>query len=380
MARRATSPLTARRPTPALATVDDVWERAPLEGRPLDLIYVLPHHNLTGGMKILLEHVRRLRARGHRMRAAYRGHAKQAIPPWSDVVADGEIVSPVEAPLGPRLVGADAVVVGWYQSLYECLGAPSPLVYFEQGHEVLFGDVRDDEASRTLAAQFEESMSFAVPVAAVSHHVGAILRERFGRRSATWPNGIDLQRFQPDGHAPGRRVLLVGNPALAFKGFQAALEALALAWRAGARFEVTWMSQQAVQISGTPYPIKNLVSPPQEELPRVYREHDLLLFTSRYEAFALPPLEAMASGVPVVATDCGGITTFATAGHDAVLCPVDDVARLASGVVRVLTDPAAARLLSERGRVAAERFGWEPVLDTLEAGLRRVAAKPPRNT
>jgi hypothetical protein len=104
--------------------VDAVWERSPLEGRPLDLIYVLPHHNLTGGMKILLEHVRRLRARGHRVRAAYRGRAAQAIPPWSDVVADGEIVSPVEAPLGPRLVGADAVVVGWTSRV----PSPSPLV------------------------------------------------------------------------------------------------------------------------------------------------------------------------------------------------------------------------------------------------------------
>ena len=369
---RTTSPSRPAQPRDA-AAADALWQGAPLASRPLDLIYLLPHQNLTGGMKILLEHVRRLRARGHRVRAAYRGHGSSAIPPWSDVQADGEIVTRADEPIGPHLVGADAVVVGWFQSLFECLDAPSPVVYFEQGHETLFGDVRPGPGGQELARHFDAAMRLPLPVAAVSHHVAHLLSARYGRRCAVWPNGIDLERFTPDGHPPGRRVLLIGNPILPFKGFQVALEALALAHRAGARFEVTWVSQHAVQISGTPYPIQNVVSPPQDELPRLYRTHDLLLFTSRYEAFALPPLEAMASGVPVVATQCGGISTFATAGHDAVLVPVGDVPRLAEAVVRVLTEPGVARLLSSRGRAAAEGFGWDTTLAAVEVGLRRVA-------
>jgi glycosyltransferase involved in cell wall biosynthesis len=324
-------------------------------------------------MKILLEHVRRLRQRGHRVRAAYRGHARTAIPEWSDVQADGEIVHGVGDPLGPALRGADAVVVGWYQSLFECAGAPSPLVHFEQGHEILFGDVRDDAESQAMADQFDATLHMPVPVAAVSLHVAAVLRARFGRRAACWFNGIDLERFRPDGHEPGRKVLLVGNGALPFKGFQVALEALARAWRAGPRFEVTWVSQKPVEVSGVPFPLWNIVSPPQDQLPGIYRRHDLFLFTSRYEAFPLPPIEAMASGVPVVATQCGGVSTYALAGHDAVLCPVDDVPSLALAVSRILGDPATGRRLSRRGRAAAERFGWDAALDTIEASLRRVA-------
>jgi glycosyltransferase involved in cell wall biosynthesis len=359
---------------PGRLACDALWEAPAPPRRTLDLIYLLPHHHLTGGMKILLEHVRRLRARGHRVRTAFRGHARCSIPPWSDVASDGEIVHDAATPLGPALHGADAVVVGWYQSLFECTDSPSPLVYFEQGHEVLFGDVRDDEAGRDLAGQFERAMRLPVPLAAVSHHVAALLWSRFGRRCAVWPNGIDLARFHPDDHPPGQRVLLVGHPALPFKGFQAALEALAAAWRAGQRFEVTWVSQKPVEVSGVPFPLRNVVSPPQDELPAIYRAHDLLLFTSRYEAFPLPPIEAMASGVPVVATQCGGISTYALAGHDAVLCPVDDVASLARAVARVLSEPAAGRLLSVRGRAAAERFTWERALDAVEDTLLRVAA------
>ena len=359
---------------PEALRADGTWDLPDAPARPLDLIYLLPHHNLTGGMKILLEHVRRLRQRGHRVRAAYRGYGKRAIPDWSDVETDGEILGPIDAPLGPRLAGADAVVVGWYQSLFECAGAPSPLVYFEQGHEVLFGDVREDAESQALAAQFDQALHLPVPVAAVSHHVGAVLRARFGRRAAVWPNGIDLERFRPDGHAPGRKVLLVGHPALPFKGFRTALEALAGAWRAGTRFEVTWVSQKPVEVSGVPFPLWNVVSPPQDQLPGIYRRHDLLLFTSRYEAFPLPPIEAMASGVPVVATQSGGIATYALAGHDAVLCPVNDAASLARAVSAVLSDPETGRRLSARGRAAAERFGWDAALDAIEGSLRRVAA------
>jgi glycosyltransferase involved in cell wall biosynthesis len=363
-----------------VAAADAQWEAPAQAPRPLDLIYLIPHHNLTGGLKILLEHVRRLRARGHRVRVAYRGKAKRAIPEWSDVETDGEIVHPPERSIGPALRGADATVIGWYQWLFDTAGATTPLVYFEQGHETLFGDVRDDDQGRAIKAQFDAAMRLPVPIAAVSDHVGQVLQRDYGRRTVTWPNGIDLERFHPDGHLaglqPGKKVLLVGNAALPFKAFRTALEALATAWHAGARFEVTWVSQQAVEVSGLSFPLRNVVSPPQHELPAIYRSHDLFLFTSRYEAFPLPPIEAMASGLPVVATQCGGIATYTLAGHDAVLCPVGDVASLARAVGRVLADPVAAHLLSTRGRAAAERFSWDAALSTVERTLRQVISRP----
>ena len=54
-------------------------------------------------------------------------------------------------------------------------------------------------------------------------------------------------------------------------------------------------------------------------LPALYRGHDALLFTSRYEAWGMPVLEGMASGLPVVATSCLGVQTFAQHGVNALL-------------------------------------------------------------
>ena len=57
----------------------------------------------------------------------------------------------------------------------------------------------------------------------------------------------------------------------------------------------------------------------QNVLPALYRGHDALLFTSRYEAWGMPVLEGMASGLPVVATSCLGVQTFAQHGVNALL-------------------------------------------------------------
>jgi len=54
-------------------------------------------------------------------------------------------------------------------------------------------------------------------------------------------------------------------------------------------------------------------------LPALYRGHDALLFTSRYEAWGMPVLEGMASGLPVVATSCLGVQTFAQHNVNALL-------------------------------------------------------------
>ena len=57
----------------------------------------------------------------------------------------------------------------------------------------------------------------------------------------------------------------------------------------------------------------------QDDLPGLYRGHDVFLFTSRYEAWGMPVLEAMASGVAVVSSKCLGVQSFAVHGVNALL-------------------------------------------------------------
>jgi glycosyltransferase involved in cell wall biosynthesis len=92
-------------------------------------------------------------------------------------------------------------------------------------------------------------------------------------------------------------------------------------------------------------------------LAELYRAVDVLLFPSLYEGFGWPPLEAMASGLPVVCTRAGGLGE--AVGDAALTCEPEDVRGLADAVARVLTCDAARDSLTRRGLERAGLFDWK---------------------
>ncbi len=74
---------------------------------------------------------------------------------------------------------------------------------------------------------------------------------------------------------------------------------------------------------------------PQDLLPSLYQGNDVFLFTSQYEAWGMPVLEAMASGLAVVTTTCLGVDTFCRHSENCLMAGQDDVAGLASHVLQV---------------------------------------------
>jgi glycosyltransferase involved in cell wall biosynthesis len=87
------------------------------------------------------------------------------------------------------------------------------------------------------------------------------------------------------------------------------------------------------------------------------REAAVLAFPSLYEGFGFPPLQAMAAGVPVVATRAGSLPEVL--GDGACLVDVGDHDGLADALERVLDDPALRQSLVAAGSARAASFGWE---------------------
>lgn len=81
-----------------------------------------------------------------------------------------------------------------------------------------------------------------------------------------------------------------------------------------------------------------------------------LVYPSRYEGFGFPPLQAMAVGTPVVASDTPVLRE--TIGSGGVLVPVANQGELAAALVKVVDDPAHRASLAEAGRVQAATFTW----------------------
>jgi N-acetyl-alpha-D-glucosaminyl L-malate synthase BshA len=95
---------------------------------------------------------------------------------------------------------------------------------------------------------------------------------------------------------------------------------------------------------------------------------DLFLLPSLQESFGLSALEAMACGVPVVASNVGGLPEVVTDGVTGFLHPPDQVARMAESAIRILSDPALhAHMAAEGVRLAKERFGAERIVPQYEA-------------
>ena len=88
-----------------------------------------------------------------------------------------------------------------------------------------------------------------------------------------------------------------------------------------------------------------------------YRQATCLLFASLYESSGLPPIEAMACGCPVVASNIPALRE--RCGDAAIYCDPQDVQSIAAATERVMDDVALRRRLQELGRQRAATFTWE---------------------
>jgi len=94
-----------------------------------------------------------------------------------------------------------------------------------------------------------------------------------------------------------------------------------------------------------------------DTLAALYRLATVFVFPSLYEGFGLPPLEAMASGTPVVTSNRSSLPEVV--GDAAVLIDPYSAASIAEGIQRVLSDQDLRRTLTERGLARARQFSWE---------------------
>ncbi len=96
---------------------------------------------------------------------------------------------------------------------------------------------------------------------------------------------------------------------------------------------------------------------PHDTLAALYRLADVFVFPSLYEGFGLPPLEAMASGTPVVTSDVSSLPEIV--GDAALLIDPHQPEAIADAMRRLLTDHELRAELGARGLVRAREFSWE---------------------
>ena len=347
----------------------------------LRIAYILPNHTLTGGMKSLLQQIRELTRSGHTVDVYYRSDtAERAIPEWSHLT-DGDVSSQTVIPTGamyPDYVkDADVIIIAWLQQMAEFKDSEIPVVLWEQGSPFLFGDYDGLAHSGSLEHIYMHKV-YRMPIhlLSVSESVRIVLKGVFNRESRLFPNGIDTDFYFPlekkSNDIPV--VLLVGPPSSEFKGFDFAMRALEAAKQVGLRFKVWWASPVEMSLSNITFEVEKFIKPPQEKLAELFRNADILLSTSVYESFALPPLEAMASGTAVIATDNGGINAYAVPGRNCLLCDQGDLESVFFALQHLLLNPGAREALAAAGRETALEYSFEKIVPRLEQCLYEILA------
>ena len=142
------------------------------------------------------------------------------------------------------------------------------------------------------------------------------------------------------GRHPEASVRLVGP--VTQPDYRAELEARAAALGAGGRLAFT-----------------GALKPGSAELVAEYRGADVFALPSRHEPFGIVVLEAWAAGVPVVASDVGGLGRLCAAHPAAALTfPAGDAAALDAAIGRVFSEPGLRSSMVEAGKEAAKGYDW----------------------
>jgi phosphatidylinositol alpha-mannosyltransferase len=104
-----------------------------------------------------------------------------------------------------------------------------------------------------------------------------------------------------------------------------------------------------------------------EALPTYHRAADIFVSPATgSESFGIVLVEAMAAGLPLVASDIAGYREVARQESEGLLVRPSDPTALAAGVRRILDDPALAQRLGENGFRRSRSFAWDRIIDRLE--------------
>jgi glycosyltransferase involved in cell wall biosynthesis len=117
---------------------------------------------------------------------------------------------------------------------------------------------------------------------------------------------------------------------------------------------------------------------PEEDLPALYRLSDLYAIASDVEVQSIPTLQAVATGLPVVAANAAALPELVRDGENGFLAPPGDAEAFAASIRRLLDDPKKAAAFGRASLAISQAHAEERTFDSYEALYREYAAKPPR--
>lgn len=336
---------------------------AQLRTRGHDVLVVAPHAGAATG-----------RAAGPVVRVRYRGTVAPIAP------------SPLAVPRLRRLFRAwrpDVVHVHEpftpSTSMWAALASPAPVVATFHAH------LDRSRLYEVAAPALRRVASRLVAAIAVSEAAAAFVHRALPEvRIEIVPNGVDvdaLSTAEPTTLPDGRRIAWTHrlDPQ---KGFRVALEAFQAVVRdvRDARLVVAGDGEDRAAVDHLSSAVRGRITllgaVPHRDVAGLLRASEVAVASATgQESFGVAVVEAMAAGVPVVASDIDGYREVVRDRVDGLLVRAGDAGALAAAIVEVLTDGRLASALATGGRDRARAFDWSVVVARLERVYERVRAE-----
>jgi phosphatidylinositol alpha-mannosyltransferase len=223
---------------------------------------------------------------------------------------------------------------------------------------------------------------------AVSPAARRVVVEHLGGDAVLVPNGVDVARFAQATPLPerpdGPTVVFLGRIDEPRKGLAVLLEALPelVRLRPDVHLLVAGPGDVDDVAEAVPRSLRDRVHllglVAEQDKPRVYASGEVYCAPNTHgESFGIVLVEAMAAGLPVVASDLPAFRAVLEDGTAGILAPVGDAGALARALGDILGDPARRAALAAAGRRAAAVYDWASVTDrVLEVYETVVAAAP----
>jgi len=236
------------------------------------------------------------------------------------------------------------------------------------------------DTSPPVRIRMERALARAVDrvVATSTDEVAELVRLGATRKRITVvPSGVDVDQFTPDGPVAERgdrpRVLCIGR-LVPRKGFDTVIRALVgvpdaeLVIAGGPAAAELADDPEATRLTGLAERfgvadrVRLIGAVARPDVPALLRSADIVVCTPWYEPFGIVPLEAMACGVPVVASAVGGFLDTVVDGSTGTLVPPRRPDRLAAAMPRLLSEPFWREAYGTAGvDRARSRYSWDRI-------------------
>ncbi len=323
----------------------------------LRIIYVLNATTLAGGIRMVFEHLNRLQDRGHRVELYSLGKD----PDWFDLKVPHRTFDNYED-LCTELSKQDAIKVAtwWETGKWVWLGSINkgiPVFYVQDVEDSYY---KDDKMMRdTVIAGYKPEFNYLTISVNNQENLS-----KLGRDSTNITCGIDAKTFFIDKNTKREDDVLIAigrkhylkNFAMTFK-----------AWKSmNDKPKMTLFGPEPDIAEKDPLITYHYI-PTDKEINSMLNKATVFVQSSLHEGFCLPPLEAMAAGVPVIMTDSDGNRDYMQPSINCILVNQNDSKQLTVELEKLFNDKKLQERLRKNGLKTAANYDWPIIINKLEA-------------